>query len=59
MARRAQGSSLSDRRRLNRLVAAGWAVVHVTVADLRDPSALLARMRALRAQRARGMINAR
>ena len=36
-----------DRRRLNRLVAAGWTVLHVTAEDLRDPAALLARIRAL------------
>lgn len=36
-----------DRRRLNRLVAAGWVVLHVTAADMRDPAALVARVRAL------------
>lgn len=36
-----------DRRRLNRLVAAGWTVLHVTAQDLRDPAALVARIRAL------------
>jgi very-short-patch-repair endonuclease len=36
-----------DRRRLNRLVDARWAVLHVTAADLRDPDALIARIRAL------------
>jgi len=40
-----------DRRRLNRLVAAGWLVLHVTVEDLRRPERLLARLRALRASR--------
>jgi hypothetical protein len=49
---------LDDRRRLNRLTAAGWVVVHVTVDDLRDPRRLLARLRALRAERL-GMIKAR
>jgi hypothetical protein len=49
---------LDDRRRLNRLTAAGWVVVHVTVDDLRDPRRLLARLRNLRAERL-GMINAR
>ena len=33
-----------DRRRLNRLSAAGWQVIFVTAADLRDPSRLLARL---------------
>lgn len=42
---------LSDRRRLNRLVAAGWVVLHVTANDLRQPERLAARVRALRAQR--------
>jgi very-short-patch-repair endonuclease len=36
-----------DRQRLNRLVAAGWTVIHVTAADLRDPGELVARIRAL------------
>lgn len=40
-----------DRRRLNALVAAGWTVLHVTAADLRDPDALIARVRALLATR--------
>ncbi|MGY2084654.1 endonuclease domain-containing protein [Blastococcus sp. SYSU DS0539] len=41
-----------DRRRLNRLTAAGWTVVFVTAADLRDPVALVARIAAaLRAPR--------
>jgi very-short-patch-repair endonuclease len=35
-----------DRRRLNELTAAGWTVVFVTAADLRDPVALLARIAA-------------
>jgi AbiEi antitoxin C-terminal domain len=33
-----------DRRRLNRLVDAGWTVVFVTAADLRRPELLLARI---------------
>lgn len=33
-----------DRQRLNRLTAAGWRVVFVTAADLRDPAALIARI---------------
>jgi very-short-patch-repair endonuclease len=36
-----------DRRRLNRLVAAGWTVLHVTAADMHDFEGLLARLRAL------------
>ncbi|MGY1988302.1 endonuclease domain-containing protein [Blastococcus sp. SYSU DS0669] len=36
-----------DRRRLNRLVAAGWTVLHVTAADLRSPERLLAQLRTL------------
>ena len=39
------GQFAKDRRRLNQLVAAGWTVVHVTAADLRDPAALVARIR--------------
>ena len=35
------------RRRLNRLVAAGWTVLHVTADDMRDPAALIARLEAL------------
>lgn len=43
----APGQFAKDRRRLNRLVAAGWTVLHVTAADLRDPAELIARIRAL------------
>jgi hypothetical protein len=49
---------LSDRRRLNRLTAAGWAVLHVTAHDLEHPERFLARVRALRAQRL-AVVNAR
>jgi G:T-mismatch repair DNA endonuclease (very short patch repair protein) len=35
-----------DRRRLNRLTAAGWRVIFVTAADMHDPAALLARIAA-------------
>ncbi|MCA0146433.1 type IV toxin-antitoxin system AbiEi family antitoxin [Blastococcus sp. LR1] len=35
-----------DRRRLNALTAAGWTVVFVTAADLRDPATLVARVAA-------------
>ena len=38
------GQSTRDRRRLNRLTAAGWRVVFVTAADLRDPGAVVARV---------------
>ncbi|MDT0275049.1 hypothetical protein [Blastococcus goldschmidtiae] len=40
------GQFARDRRRLNGLTAAGWVVVHVTATDLRDPAALVARVRA-------------
>lgn len=40
------GQFAKDRRRLNRLVAAGWTVIHLTAADLRDPDAVVARVRA-------------
>jgi hypothetical protein len=40
-----------DRRRLNRLTAAGWTVLFVTAADLRDPQRLLARIGAAIAAR--------
>lgn len=43
----APGQLARDRRRLNALVAAGWTVLHVTAADLHDPEALVARVRAL------------
>jgi very-short-patch-repair endonuclease len=42
---------LDDRRRLNRLTAAGWLVLHVTAEDLRRPERLVARIRALLARR--------
>ncbi|MGY1793162.1 endonuclease domain-containing protein [Geodermatophilus sp. SYSU D00525] len=45
---------LDDRRRLNRLNAAGWIVLHVTVDDLRRPDLLVARVHALRARRLAG-----
>jgi hypothetical protein len=35
-----------DRRRLNGLTAAGWTVIFVTAADLRDPVTLIARIAA-------------
>jgi G:T-mismatch repair DNA endonuclease (very short patch repair protein) len=47
----AAGQLVKDRRRLNRLVAAGWTVVHVTAAELRDPAAFMAQLRRLLAGR--------
>lgn len=44
---------LDDRRRLNRLVAAGWIVLHVTAEDVDHPERLLGRLRALHARRLR------
>jgi hypothetical protein len=40
-----------DRRRLNRLVAEGWVVLHLTAADLKDPDGLVRRVRHLLAVR--------
>jgi hypothetical protein len=40
------GQFARDRRRLNRLVAAGWRVVFVTAADLYRPELLVARIAA-------------
>nr|WP_204331716.1 DUF559 domain-containing protein [Geodermatophilus sabuli] len=40
------GQFARDRERLNRLQAAGWRVVFVTAADLRDPGRLIARIAA-------------
>ena len=39
-----RGQFARDRQRLNRLVAAGWTVLHVTAADLKHPEALVARI---------------
>ncbi len=39
-----KGQFARDRRRLNRLREAGWQVVFVTAADLRDPAALVTRI---------------
>lgn len=36
-----------DRKRLDRLTAAGWRVIHVTAVDLRGPTHLVARIREL------------
>jgi very-short-patch-repair endonuclease len=45
-----------DRRRLNRLVGAGWTVLHVTAADLYDMDALIAGIKALIAVRECGEV---
>lgn len=37
---------MSDRRRLDRLTAAGWTVLHVTAEDMRHPARLVVRIRA-------------
>lgn len=37
---------MSDRRRLDRLTAAGWTVLHVTADDMRHPARLVVRIRA-------------
>jgi very-short-patch-repair endonuclease len=42
-----RGQLTRDRRRLNRLTALGWRVLHVTAAQMRDPEALVAAVRAL------------
>ncbi len=39
-----RGQLTRDRRRLNRLTAAGWRVVFVTADDLRDPDVIVARV---------------
>ncbi len=39
------GQLAGDRKRLNALIAAGWTVIHVTAADMRDLSAILAQVR--------------
>lgn len=49
-----RGQLTRDRRRLNRLMAAGWTVLHVTAADMREPEALVAQVRALIAAPASG-----
>jgi len=43
-----------DDDRLRRLVAAGWTVLHVTAAELRDPERFIAQVRALLATRTFG-----
>ena len=43
----AAGHLRRDRRRLNRLMTAGWTVLHVTAADLHEPTALVAQVRAV------------
>jgi len=41
------GQLRRDRRRLDRLTASGWRVVHVTAADLHNPTALVLRVRSV------------
>jgi G:T-mismatch repair DNA endonuclease (very short patch repair protein) len=41
------GQLASDRRRLNRLAAAGWRVVFVTAEDMRNPAALVRQLAAV------------
>lgn len=43
----AAGQLARDRRRLNALVEAGWRVLHLTAADLREPAAVVAAVRRL------------
>lgn len=52
------GQFARDRRRLNRLAACGWIVLHVTAADLHEPAALVARLRALLRSRESGVVGA-
>lgn len=40
-----------DRRRLNRLVAAGWVVLHLTASDLRQPEDIVRRVQQVLASR--------
>ena len=42
-----RGQLARDRRRHNRLVAAGWTVLYVTAADMHDPESLVARIEAV------------
>lgn len=49
----AGGQLARDRRRLNRLVDAGWLVLHLTAADLHRPDEVVAQVRALIATRFR------
>ena len=51
-----RGQFARDRRRLNRLVAAGWTVLHVTAVDLKNPEALIARVRQLLADHESGEV---
>jgi very-short-patch-repair endonuclease len=38
------GQLTRDRGRMNRLLRAGWRILFVTAADMRDPGALIARI---------------
>ena len=42
-----KGQLSKDRRRHNRLVAAGWTVLYVTAADMHDPEGLVTRIRSV------------
>jgi very-short-patch-repair endonuclease len=46
-----------DRRRMNALTAAGWKVLFVTAADMRDPVALVAKVRAFIAAATSGKLS--
>jgi very-short-patch-repair endonuclease len=48
------GQLARDRRRLNALVAAGWTVLHVTAADMHEPTVVVASVRTLLGRRERG-----
>jgi very-short-patch-repair endonuclease len=50
------GQLARDRRRLNRLVAADWTVLHITAADLYDPSGLIEKILRVLAGRDRGVL---
>jgi very-short-patch-repair endonuclease len=52
------GQFAQDRRRLNRLAACGWIVLHVTAADLHHPAALVTRLGALLRSRESGEMGA-
>jgi very-short-patch-repair endonuclease len=46
-----------DRRRMNALTAAGWKILFVTAADMRDPVALVAKVRAFIAAATSGKLS--
>jgi very-short-patch-repair endonuclease len=51
------GQLARDRRRLNDLVAAGWTVLHVTAADMHEPTVVVASVRALLGRGERGDVD--